>query len=251
MISAFGPGTGVVLEWFGLFGGFTDPAIVPEMERDRLEYSVRPGFIRKLLVVADEAHAGTELAGGFYFFGSVGEARSFYRWSSEEHRDPDGHVFADRDYVGEGYGYVGELIGHWGGDYRDPAAAAVRMQRFALDPSVSAEALTDWWNAAVPGIAAPDHAGVSLVFDQTTCSAFLLSVTSHRSDREALDCKGLDVLQNDRIGRDLTDLAGVRRAEDIAFWVFTIWDGFAETDDAPAALFPNSPPLPAAAGWIG
>lgn len=242
-------GCGVVIEWFELFGGFEDPAIVPEMERDRLDYAAQPGFIRKLLIVGRDA-AGAESAGGVYFLDDPANANKFLDWATETHVDPDGRVFSDREYVGASEGYVGELLGHVGAHYDDPVPAAMRVQRFALD-GVDRETLARRWTQAEPMIGRADLLGCSLVYDADTSSAFILSISGQRSIGDALNQNALDRLATLDLAEQLLGEEGVSPQEDLLFWVFTVWEGYGEGEAAPPATWPNSPPLPHAPYWKG
>lgn len=243
------PGNGVVIEWFELFGGFTDPAIVPEMERDRLDYAAHPGFIRKLLVVAAPPSGG-ELAGGIYFLSDPDHAKAFLHWATYEHVDPTGNHFEDREYVGEGHGYVGELIGHVGANYDDWLPAAVRMQRHVLR-GVGKELLAERWASQSHRALDAHTIGVSLAYDAESGSAFVISVSGRRCSGKELDRRALDHLASSNFAATLLADTGAEPAEDILFWVFTVWEGYAAGGCAPPSTWPNSPPLPHASTWKG
>lgn len=241
------PGTGVVIEWFDLYGGFTDPAIVPEMERDRLDYAAQPGFIRKLLVVAAPP-AGGELGGGIYFLRDVESARTFLHWATQEHVDPDGRIFEDREYVGAGHGYVGELIGHVGAAYTAPLPAAVRVQRFVLRDS-DIQFLVGRWATMSYGALQTGMLGVSLVHDAQTGSVFIISVSDKRCSSSTLGDEALtDLVVSDFAERLLAN-SGADLVDDILFWVFTVWENHVAGQAPLPATWPNSPPLPHPAYW--
>ncbi len=243
-MSGFSLGCGVVIEWFELFGGYTDPAIIPEMERDRLDFAAQPGFIRKLLVVGDAAGGG-DLGGGIYFLRDLDKAKAFLHWATEEHRDPDGHTFEEREYVGESEGYVGELIGHYGPDYDADIAGAVRIQQFSRGTASRAE-LQQKWQDISGTLGSSGLLGASLVLDEDADMVFVILVSAIRSAHDSLDRRAFDELNAAGIASEAVATDAV---EDILLWVHTVWEGYEPGTAARDAQWPNSPPLPHAPYW--
>lgn len=247
MKSNFGAGGGMVVEWFELFGGYEDPAIVPEMERDRLEYSERPGFIRKLLVVGANP-AGGDYAGGVYYLDDLESAASFLHWASHVHRDPDGHLFEEREYVGESHGYVCELIGHAGSDFSVPHPGAVRIQRFGNVDLPKSELQQRWANIA-DTFAASELLGVSLGYHAESASVLLISVSGIRCSGPELHDAALNEVASVDVVTALLGPAAGAPDDDISLWVHTVWEGYETGTTPPDAAWPNSPPLPHADYW--
>jgi hypothetical protein len=247
MTGSLGPVSagGMLIAIFDVAGNDGPAAIVREIERDRELSAVRAGFVRKLLPIYIDPDTGAAQTGGSYLFDTLENARAYEHWELHENLT-DGKLFTDRPFVSNYHSYAAHVIG--AEDFKPlnsgQGTKHVQIWRLAeakatvvaqqLLPQVrqrcQAAGLSSFWLAAS---------------EDNVCIA-LLTVGEPGERGEGLDYAALHSLKGKSPLPDGDPLlSGATKLEDQCFWVFTVWQPFSAGIRMPAALWPNSPPLPA------
>lgn len=237
-----------VVEWFELLGETSDDAIVQAIEHDRLDYSLRPGLVRKLLLLATDDQTAQTSAGGAYFFEGFQEAKEFLNWASHEHRDVEGHVFEERDYVGKRDAYVCEVLAHVESAQPTCVPAVVHVERFELERKDDRSKIINSIEKCENVLRYSEVLSISFLHDPDADNYFFVTVRRRDRNGERDHLPDLPALPSDATATVMTGTP-FAKSGDWRFWVFTIWEPRLRTDPSGEAVWPNSPPLPSPAYW--
>lgn len=241
-----------VVEWFDLISGGSDNEIIGEIEHDRLDYSLRPGLIRKLLVITNPDAEGQLLGGGLYFFEGFDEAREFLHWSSYEHTDSQGRTFEEREFVGKGRrAHVCDVIAHVQRQNWQAMPTTAHVESFRLKVQVSKDKISEAFAQGEKLLLEDDDLqSLSCVYDPTEDLYFILSVRGRRQGTEKDKLPDLDSIRPTLFSKELLRTLSTEKKEDLQFYVFTIWEPRQRQDPPGEAVWPNSPPLPCPEYWV-
>jgi hypothetical protein len=249
MSYSFKQAKAAVVEWFDLLSEGDDDGIVDEIEHDRQDYSLRPGLIRKLLVVTDPGSNAQFVAGGTYFFEDFEEAREFLHWASYEHKDARGKIFEERDYVGNRRAHVCEVIAHVERPEMHSIPATVHVEGFRLTDQADRQKVIDAFRELASFLNDAALLSVTCVYDPAENLYFNLSVRARAPEIADDDLPDTHTVEASSLTRALLQATNAERSDLIRFFVFTIWEGRQRDDPLPEAVWPNSPPLPCPAYW--
>lgn len=238
-----------VVEWFELLGEEKDEDIVGAIEHDRLDYSLRPGLVRKLLLLSTSDDQRQAMAGGAYFFEGFEEAREFLNWASFEHKDAEGRAFEDRDYVGERHAYVCHVIGHAECAESKSIPAVVHIERFKLENGDDLAKVTEIFGQGESLVRTHRLLSLSCLYDPAADVYFIVSVGERDDSLEDDRLPDLIAINSEATAAVLVSGVQAERTGDWRFWVFTIWEPRHRAAPAGQAVWPNSPPLPGPTYW--
>jgi len=238
----------MLIEWFRVLGDEDEQGIVESIERDRPDYSMRPGLIRKLLPIVHSPDSTTVLSGGSYLFETLDDARAYLHWTEHEHR-VDGVLFRDRPFVADLRGFLAPVVGvqDFAPIGESHAAQRIQVWHCGRDADVTAIARRLW-----PGILSrATQAGVSSIWlgaDADTRCIGLVTVAPKTEKCTGHDYAVLDALRGRMcLANDDDELRALETVVDECMWVFTIWLP-PRNGRIREGLWPNSPPLPSPAG---
>lgn len=225
-----------------------NPQAPEYIERDRVIMAARPGMVRKLLPIRQDASG--VYCGGCYLFDTLENAQAYGDWVAQDFV-LDGTLFLDRPEFLEPTSQLWLIAGMEDFASVEDSQNLMRFERWHLNGAVDVDEIsTTWW----PKIrAASKAAGMSSTWLLVGTDKFHpqlgIVTVAHGDPAEAAlpDSASLQALESEpSLAGELAEELHGTKVFDRTSWIYMIWHPIAEGDNSPhTAQWPVSPPLPA------
>lgn len=239
--------TAVFSDAFQFPGSVLNPEAPPYIERDRVVMAARPGMLRKLLPIRQDAQG--VFCGGCYLFDTVDNARAYGDWVANDFRLDGKTLFLDRPEFLEPTSQLWQIVG--ARDFADVTTQQVvmRFERWHVPSLPPMSDLRQSWHAIESAAAAAGATSAWLLSGCDEVHPQLGLVTAYGADPD--QAADSDNATLNRIGSVpsiaaelATSLSGTK-VFDRTSWIYMIWFPIDEGDtSSDTALWPVSPPLP-------
>lgn len=239
--------TAVFSDAFQFPGSTLNPEAPAYIERDRVVMAARPGMLRKLLPVRQDA-AGV-FCGGCYLFDTVDNARAYGDWVANEFRLDGETLFLDRPEFLEPTSQLWQVVGARDFDDVTTRQTVMRFERWHVPELPSTAELRQSWSAIETAAAEMNATSAWLLAGCDKVHPQLGLVTAYYADpylAADTDNAALDpIAANPSVGAELAAALSGTKVFDRTSWIYMLWFPIEQGDESPdTALWPVSPPLP-------
>jgi hypothetical protein len=237
---------GAVTVDFALPGNLPLDQLPPVIERDRMIMAKRPGMRQKHLPFRVDLKSGNILSGGRYLFDTVESAKNYRSWVKNDFV-LDGIKFFDRPFFIDPVCHVWRVIGAH--DLADTRAAhgVIRFERWQVPPDPQNDQV---WPLILKQAERRALSSVWLLHNEQEHLIGLVSIADRvkPTRQQQSEDASLSALESCSSLGTMFEQPGWKKVFDRTSWVLTIWFPISDGRPEMAALWPNSPPLPAPAG---
>lgn len=239
--------TAVFSDAFQFPGSRLNPDAPAYIERDRLVMAARPGMLRKLLPIRQDATG--VFCGGCYMFDTLDNARAYADWVARDFRLDGVTLFLDRPEFLEPTSQLWRIVG--ARDFADVTTRqnVMRFERWHVPDLPDADALRKRWPRIENAARASGTSTAWLLAgcDEVHPQLGLVTAGYEEPSRAAEHPPAtLDSFAaRSSLAEELAASLQGTKVFDRTSWIYMVWFPVAEGDDCPdTALWPVSPPLP-------